>query len=101
MKTERLSPKKHSILLENCEVKPARQDEGYIVMLKTSTVIKQPPKMLDVALLMADFATATRHGQTHASVCQRWTTETVFAFGDLMGRPFVRLLVVTTFQLRD
>lgn len=49
-------------------------------MLKTSTVIKQPPKMLDVALLMADIATATRHGQTHASVCQRWTTETVFAF---------------------
>ena len=38
--------------LANCEVKPARQGEGYEVMLKSSTQIKQSPK--DVASLMAD-----------------------------------------------
>ena len=46
--------------LENCEVKPARQGEGYEVMLKSSTLIKQSPKKLDVASLMADIATATK-----------------------------------------
>ena len=44
--------------LENCEVKPARQGEGYEVMLTSSTLIKQSPKKLDVASLMADIATA-------------------------------------------
>ena len=44
--------------LETCEAKSARQGEGYEVMLKTSTLIKQSPKKLDVASLMADIATA-------------------------------------------
>ena len=35
-----------AVALENCEVKPARQGEGYEVMLKTSTLIKQSPKKL-------------------------------------------------------
>ena len=46
--------------LENCEVKPARQDEGYKVMLKSSTLIKHSPKKLDVASFMADIATASK-----------------------------------------
>ena len=46
--------------LENCEVKPAGQGEGYEVMLKSSTLIKQSPKNLDVTLLMADNATASK-----------------------------------------
>ena len=45
--------------LENCEVKPAR-GEGYEVMLKSYTLIKQSPKNLDVTLLMADNATASK-----------------------------------------
>ena len=49
-----------AVALENCEVKPARQGEGYEVMLKTSTLIKQSPKKLDVASLMADIATASK-----------------------------------------
>ena len=49
-----------AVVLENCEVKPARQGEGYEVMLKTSTLIKQSPKKLDVASLMADIATASK-----------------------------------------
>ena len=49
-----------AVTLENCEVKPARQGEGYEVMLKTSTLIKQSPKKLDVASLMADIATASK-----------------------------------------
>ena len=40
-----------AVVLENCEVKPARQGEGYKVMLKTSTLIQQYPKKLDVTLL--------------------------------------------------
>ena len=32
-----------AVALENCEVKPARQGEGYKVMLKTSTLIKKLP----------------------------------------------------------
>ena len=45
-----------AVALETCEVKPARQGKGYKyeVMLKT---IKQSPKKLDVASLMADIAT--------------------------------------------
>ena len=46
--------------LANCEVKPARQGEGYEVMLKSSTVIKQSPKKLDVASLMTDIATVSK-----------------------------------------
>ena len=46
--------------LANCEVKPARQGEGYEVMLKSSTLIKQSPKKLNVASLMADIATASK-----------------------------------------
>ena len=49
-----------AVALENCEVKPARQGEGYEVMLKTSTLIKQSPKKLDVASLMADITTASK-----------------------------------------
>ena len=49
-----------AVALENCEVKPACQGEGYEVMLKTSTLIKQSPKKLDVASLMADIATASK-----------------------------------------
>ena len=49
-----------AVALENCEVKPARQGEGYEVMLKSSTVIKQSPKKLDVASLMADITTASK-----------------------------------------
>ena len=49
-----------AVALESCEVKPARQGEGYKVMLKSSTVIKQSPKKLDVASLMADIATASK-----------------------------------------
>ena len=49
-----------AVALENCEVKPARQGEGYEVMLKTSTLIKQSPKKLDVTSLMADIATASK-----------------------------------------
>ena len=48
-----------AVALENCQVKPARQGEGYEVMLKTSTIIKESPKKLDVASLMADIATAS------------------------------------------
>ena len=46
--------------LANCELKPARQDEGYEEMLKSSTLIKQSPKKLNVASLMADIATASK-----------------------------------------
>ena len=46
-----------AVALENCEVKPARQGEGYEVMLKTST---QSPKKLDVVSLMADITTASK-----------------------------------------
>ena len=35
-----------AVALENCKVKPTRQGEGYEVMLKTSTLIKQSPKKL-------------------------------------------------------
>ena len=49
-----------AVALKNCEVKLARQGEGYEVMLKTSTLIKQSPKKLDVASLMADIATASK-----------------------------------------
>ena len=35
-----------AVALENCKVKPTRQVEGYEVMLKTSTLIKQSPKKL-------------------------------------------------------
>ena len=49
-----------AVVLENCEVKPARQGEGYEVMLKTSTLIKQYPKKLDVTLSMADIATVSK-----------------------------------------
>ena len=49
-----------AVALENCQVKPARQGEGYEVMLKTSTIIKESPKKLDVASLMADIATASK-----------------------------------------
>ena len=52
--------KKIAVELENCEVKPARQGEGYEVMLKSSTLIKQSPKKLDVTALMADIATAPK-----------------------------------------
>ena len=48
------------VAVENCEVKAARQGEGYEVMLKTSTLIKESPKKLDVASLMADIATASK-----------------------------------------
>ena len=41
-------------------VKPAHQGKGYEVMLKISAVIKQSPKKLDVTLLMADNATASK-----------------------------------------
>ena len=40
------------------EVKPAHQGEGYEVMLKNATLIKQSPKRLDVTLLMADITPA-------------------------------------------
>ena len=49
-----------AVALENCEVKSAHQGEGYEVILKTSTLIKQSPKKLDVASLMADIATASK-----------------------------------------
>ena len=49
-----------AVALENCQVKPAHQGEGYEVMLKTSTIIKESPKKLDVASLMADIATASK-----------------------------------------
>ena len=56
-----------AVALENCQVKPARQGEGYEVMLKTSTIIKESPKKLDVASLMADVATASKT-VTHSSL---------------------------------
>ena len=46
MKAERQSSKEHSV--ENWEVKPAHQGEGYEVMVKTSTLLKKSPKKLDV-----------------------------------------------------
>ena len=46
--------------IANCEVKPARQGEGYEVIMKGSTQIKQSPKKLDVASLMADIAPASK-----------------------------------------
>ena len=49
-----------AVALENCEVKPARQGEGYEVMLKSSTTIKESPKKLDVASLMADITPASK-----------------------------------------
>lgn len=49
------------------DVKPAHQGKGYEVVLKTSTVIKQSPKKLDVASLMADIATASKT-ITHSSL---------------------------------
>ena len=49
-----------AVALENCEVKPARQSEGYEVMLKSSTTIKELPKKLDVASLMADITPASK-----------------------------------------
>ena len=49
-----------AVALENYQVKPACQGEGYEVMLKTSTIIKESPKKLDVASLMADIATASK-----------------------------------------
>ena len=35
----------------NCEVKPCRQGEGYELMLKNSTQIKESPKKMDMASL--------------------------------------------------
>ena len=46
--------------LTNCEVKPSRQGEGYEVMLKNATQIKQSPEKLDVASLRADTGTTTK-----------------------------------------
>ena len=48
------------VQLANCEIKRARQGEGYELMLKSSTKINQSPKKLDVASLMADVTTASK-----------------------------------------
>ena len=52
--------KRTAVALENCEVKTAHQGEGYEMTLKTSTLIKQSSKRLDVASLIADIATASK-----------------------------------------
>ena len=44
------------VQLLNCEVKPSRQGEGYKLMLKNGTQIKQSPKKMDIASLMVDAA---------------------------------------------
>ena len=49
--------------LTNCEVKSSRQGEGYEVMLKNSTQIKQSPKKLDMASLRADVAATSKRLQ--------------------------------------
>ena len=43
-----------TVELLNCEVKPSRLGEGYEVMLKSSTQIRESPKKLDVAALKVD-----------------------------------------------
>ena len=43
-----------TVELLNCEVKPSRLGEGYEVMLKSSTQIRESPKKLDVAVLKVD-----------------------------------------------
>lgn len=40
------------VQIDNCEIKTARQGEGYEVMLKSSSQIKEFPKKLDVSTLM-------------------------------------------------
>ena len=37
--------------LANCKVKPARQGEGYEVMLKSSTQIRQSPKKVGCSII--------------------------------------------------
>ena len=44
------------VQLVNCEVKPSRQGEGYELMLKNGTQIKQSPKKPDIASLMVETA---------------------------------------------
>lgn len=60
MQQRKLNQKNMPVELANCEVKPARQGEGYEVMLKSSSQIKPSLKKFNVALLMAAIATASK-----------------------------------------
>lgn len=60
MQQRKLNQKNMPVELANCAVKPARQGEGYEVMLKSSSQIKPSLKKLNVALLMAAIATASK-----------------------------------------
>ena len=53
--------KKLPVQLVNCEVKYARQGEGYKVMLKSGTQIKESPKKMNVPPLMVDKATTPKN----------------------------------------
>ena len=46
--------KKIAVEISNCEVKIARQGDGYEVMLKRTTTIKESPRKMDVATLMPE-----------------------------------------------
>ena len=53
-KLEEYQQKKVAVELRNCEVKRSRYGEGYELMLKSGSTIKESPKKIDVSMLIAD-----------------------------------------------
>lgn len=53
-KLEEYQQKKVAVELRNCEVKRSRYGEGYELMLKSGSSIKESPKKIDVSTLIAD-----------------------------------------------
>ena len=53
-KLEEYQQKKVAVELHNCEVKRSRHGEGYELMLKSGSSIKESPKKIDVSTLIAD-----------------------------------------------
>ena len=53
-KLEEYQQKKVAVELRNCEVKRSRYGEGYELMLKSGSSIKDSPKKIDVSMLFAD-----------------------------------------------
>ena len=53
-KLEEYQQKKVAVELHNCEVKQSRHGEGYELMLKSGSSIRESPKKIDVSTLMVD-----------------------------------------------
>ena len=53
-KLEEYQQKKVAVELHNCEVKQSRHGEGYELMLKSRSSIRESPKKIDVSTLMVD-----------------------------------------------